>query len=124
MWSESFAKFALGALAIALGAACGGGGDGPSGPEPAPPPASVDITTGATPPPRFIPASITLAAGGTVRWTNGSPAAHDVVATTPNWQVNQPLPVGASVQTTVGQAGTYGYQCTLHPGMIGTIQVR
>lgn len=123
MWSESFAKFALGAIAIALGAACGGGGDGPSGPEPAPP-ASVDITTGSAPPPRFIPASITVAAGGTVRWTNASPVDHELVTMTPNWQLNQPLPLGESFQTTVGQAGTYRYQCTIHPGMMGTIQVR
>jgi len=129
MWRtrESFPNFALStmaALAIALGAACGGDGDGPSGPSVPAPPASIDITTGAAPPPRFIPVTATVAAGGTVRWTNGSPADHDLVATTPNWQLNQPLPLGESFQTTIGQAGTYGYQCTLHPGMVGTIQAR
>jgi plastocyanin len=106
-------------------AACGGDdGGNPGDPSPPAPPTSIDITTGASPPPRFIPASTTLASGGTVRWTNGSPADHDLVATTPNWQLNEPLPIGGNFQTTISQAGTYGYECTIHPGMVASIEVR
>ena len=93
---------------------------------PDPAPSSVSITTSTSPPPRFIPASTELAVGGTVMWTNTSPApvVHDVVATTMNWQVSRTLGPGESFQTTIAEAGTYRYRCTLHAGMNGTIEVR
>jgi plastocyanin len=65
-----------------------------------------------------------VAAGGTVTWTNGSPVNHDVVATTGNWHLSRTLAPGASFQATVGQAGTYRYECTIHPGMAGVVEVR
>lgn len=125
MWRfcESFPGIPLGALAIVLAAACGSdGGGGPSGT--VPPPTSIDITTGATPPPRFIPVTATLAAGGTVKWTNGSPADHNLITTSSNWTLSEDLPVGQSFETTIAQAGTYRYECTIHPGMTATIEVR
>jgi hypothetical protein len=120
------ASMAFVGIVIASVMACGGGGgDGgdndPVGPGPAP--FTVSITTSGSPPPRFIPASTTLAEGGTVTWTNGSPADHNLVATTSNWQLNEDLPMGQSFQRTISQAGTYGYQCTIHPGMIASIEV-
>ena len=114
------------ALAIRCGGSGGGGGDDdPMGPE-APAPSSVAITTATSPPPVFIPKTAELAVGGSVTWTNTSPAPnnHDLVATTSNWQLGRTLSPGASFQTTIAQAGTYGYQCTIHPGMNGTIVVR
>jgi plastocyanin len=115
----------LSLIAIALVAACGGG-DGNGGPvaPPPPPPASVTITTGDSPPPRFIPTNATVAAAGMVKWTNGSPVAHNLRATTANWQLNEDLPVGGSFNTTIAQVGTYRYQCTLHADMVGAIVVK
>ena len=113
--------------AIAFAVGCGGGGsDGITPPPPPPPPpsSSVSITTGSAPPPRFIPVSTELAVGGTVTWTNGSPVVHDLVATTNNWQLSRTLDPQASFQTTVGEAGSYRYRCTLHEGMNGSIEVR
>ncbi len=115
-------------LLAALAIRCGGGGGGGGGPvdPPDPAPSSVSITTSTSPPPRFIPASAELAVGGTVTWTNTSPApvVHDVVATTMNWQLSRTLGPGESFQTTIAEAGTYRYRCTLHAGMNGTIEVR
>jgi plastocyanin len=64
--------------------------------------------------------------GGTVTWTNTTPAPalHDLVATTSNWQLGRTLASGESFQTTLAQAGTYRYVCTIHDGMTGTIEVR
>lgn len=109
----------LAAAAVFL-AACGGGDDGPAGPVT---PTSTLITTGDAPPPRFIPVSATVSAGGRVTWMNGSPVAHNVIATTSNWQLNRDLPVSGQFNTTIAQPGTYGYECTIHPGMAGTIMV-
>jgi hypothetical protein len=115
------------ALVVALVVHCGGGGGGSGGgpiDPPPPPPLAVSITTGTAPPPRFIPVSTSLAVGGTVTWTNASPVAHDLLATTSNWQLSRTLTPGASFQTTVGQPGTYRYRCTIHEGMTGNIEVR
>jgi plastocyanin len=125
-----FSKIAGIALLVASVTHCSGGGGGgggdpdPMGPDPAP--STVAITTATSPPPAFIPRTAELAVGGTVTWTNTSPAPnnHDLVATTSNWQLGRTLSPGASFQTTIAQAGTYGYQCTIHPGMNGTIEVR
>lgn len=103
----------------------GGGDPDPMGPDPAP--SAVTVTTNLGPPAgRFIPASTSLAVGGTVTWTNTTPAPalHDLVATTSNWQLGRTLASGESFQTTLAQAGTYRYVCTIHDGMTGTIEVR
>lgn len=110
------------AVAIALFAGCGGGDDGPAAPTPSP--ENIFITTSGAPPPLFIPASITMTAGGKVSWTNGSPAAHNLHATTPNWQLNRDLPIGGRVTNILlDTPGTYRYECTIHPSMTGTIVV-
>ena len=110
------------AFAVAAGAGCGGGGDGPSGPDPSP--SSVFVNTSTAPPPLFSPAEATVAVGGSVTWRNVSPAAHDLTSTTSNWQLAQPLAVGETFELAFQQAGTFGYRCTIHPGMNGSIVVQ
>lgn len=106
---------------------CGGGsggGGGPTDPAPAPAPSAVSITTGATPPPRFIPASTTLAVGGTATWQNGSPAPHNVISDTGAWPPSADLDPGETFEVTFAQAGTFDYHCSIHPGMDGRLVVR
>ena len=110
------------AMGIAFVAGCGGG-DGPTGITD-PPPTAVTVTTGAEPPPRFIPASVTVAVGGTVTWQNGSPAAHNVRSTTGAFLGSPDLDPTETFLVTFAQAGTFPYQCTIHPGMNGTVTVR
>lgn len=116
------------ALAAACGglvAACGGSeGDGGGITEPTPPPLAITIRTPNEPPPRFIPVISTMAAGGEVTWKSQSPVEHNLVATTTNWQLNQPLPAGARFTTTIAQPGAYGFKCTIHEGMSGSITVK
>ena len=123
-------RISLVGLAIALVVHCssdgdGGGGGGPNGPG-NPAPATLAVTTATAPPPVFIPVAAELAAGGTVTWTNTSPApnSHDLVATTSNWQLGRTLGPGESFTTTIAQPGRYQYRCTIHAGMNGTIDVR
>jgi len=123
-------RIILASLAAALvidcsGGGSGGGNGGPNGPvDPAP--STLAITTATSPPPVFIPVAAELAVGGTITWTNTSPAPnnHDLVATTPNWQLGRTLAPGESFTTTLPQAGRYQYRCTIHAGMNGTIDVR
>lgn len=122
-----FSKITL--IGLLVGSvACGGGGGGdpdPMGPQD-PAPSTLSVTTATAPPPVFIPVSAELAAGGTVTWTNTSPApnSHDLVATTGNWQLGRTLGPGQSFTTTIADPGRYQYRCTIHPGMNGTIDVR
>lgn len=124
MWpaDERLKSIPLLVVAIMLVAGCGGGDGGPAAP--APSPETIVITTSGAPPPVFIPASATMKVGAKVTWLNGSPAAHNLRATTNNWQLSRDLPIAGRVANVVMDTpGTYRYECTIHPGMTGTIVV-
>lgn len=74
---------------------------------------------------KFTPASTTAKVGDIVQWTNSGTVQHNITFNDPN---------GASVDDTTfapgnvwqvkfTKAGTYNYQCTIHPGMTGIITV-
>src|SRR5581483_10996552 len=62
----------------------------------------------------FQPGSITVAAGGTVQWTNHDSVAH--TSTGPSWNSGSISP-GTSVSETFGTPGQFTYHCTIHPYM-------
>jgi plastocyanin len=107
-------------LAGGLIAACGDGGTPPP-----PPPDALAVGT-AGPPARFVPATGTVAEGGTVTWTNRAPAAegivHDITSDDNLW-IKPELASGESFSFTFDEAGSYTYRCTLHAGMTGVIHV-
>ena len=71
----------------------------------------------------FLPATATIAAGGTVTWQNTDDVDH--------WDLNDDTTTVESGHITPGQAftatltapGTYAYYCDIHNSMIGTIIV-
>lgn len=95
----------------------------------------VTVTPGAGPPPAeasvaatinrtFVPDSVRIAQGGTVTWNFASldhNVVFDVVSGRP---ANIGTTANAAVARTFGTAGTFGYQCTLHPGMDGKVVVQ
>lgn len=72
----------------------------------------------------FSPAAITVKEGTTVTWTNKDSVAHTVTETDgkdgPNSADVQP---NATYSFTFNSPGTYHYQCTVHPEMVGTVTV-
>ena len=114
----------IAALVLAGGtiAACGDGG---TPPPPPPPPEALAVGT-AGPPPRFVPATGTVVAGGEVTWTNQAPAAegivHDITSDDNLWTKPE-LASGESFSFTFEEPGSYTYRCTLHAGMTGVIHV-
>ncbi len=122
-------RLALLSFALAGGLVIGCGGDDPQDPTPPPTPppapATATITTPLVPPPVFIPSTVTIRAGGTVTFTNraDSPAVHDVRSLTDAWTLTTLQP-GQSFSVTLPTAGVYQFECTLHPGMAGTITVQ
>jgi plastocyanin len=84
---------------------------------------SADVQVGAGGALAFDPAQVDIAAGGTVNYAwNG--VTHNVTFATPGGTVqNIPDRSSGTVQVTFGTAGTFNYQCTIHPGMNGTVTV-
>lgn len=111
------------ALAIAALVGCGGGGSDDDGNPTGPP--QQNATVDATPQLTFAPATVTIAAGRSVTFRFGSVAHNvffDAVAGAPS-----DIPTAttnASVTRTFNTAGTYPYECHVHPGMSGTVVVQ
>ena len=71
----------------------------------------------------FVPATITIAAGQSVTWTNADPVAHTTTSDDKVWDSGSLLP-NATFSTTFSQPGTYAYHCTIHPFIRGTVVVQ
>ena len=72
----------------------------------------------------FSPRTLTITAGDTVTWTNQDQAPHDVETTSGPASVHSPmLSKGGSWSHTFTTPGTYGYVCTVHPGMTAQLVV-
>ena len=127
-------------LALVLTAACGSSatsyGNNPPPPPPAPPPAPAPGTSSVSIGDfNFTPASVSVRAGTTVKWTNNGSTSHSVTAddgsfNSGNLGGSMPDPYdpytstpGASFQQVFNTPGSYPYHCTLHSNMTGTITV-
>jgi len=117
---------------LATLAACGGDGAYSSGPSPEPRPdpepnpqpvtsANVD----ATPAIQFTPNLLFLAKGGTVNFRFGS-VPHNVFFKSTAGAPASIAGVRANeaVSVTFNDAGTFPYDCQIHPGMSGTVVVQ
>jgi plastocyanin len=72
----------------------------------------------------FNPSSITVPAGTRVTWTNTGQRPHTTSARGGQWDSGT-LMNGQSFSFTFQQAGTYAYQCNIHPAqMQGTVVVQ
>lgn len=71
----------------------------------------------------FTPATITIPAGTTVRWTNRDDIPHTVVSDDQKFQ-SKALDTDDQYSYTFTKAGTYGYFCSIHPKMTGKVIVQ
>lgn len=71
----------------------------------------------------FVPPSLTIQAGDTVRWTNEDVAPHTSTSDTAIWD-SEILNQGQSFSFTFTNAGSYPYFCEVHPSMRGAIEVQ
>jgi len=70
----------------------------------------------------FAPQELTVKAGTTVTWINRDDIPHTVTAVDRSFKSNA-LDTDESYSFTFSTAGEYGYFCSLHPHMTGTIVV-
>jgi len=107
-------------LGVVFSTACGDDGSGTEPPVTGPT-ASVTVRNNF-----FDPANVSVLAGGTVTWTwNSGQVAHNVTFTsgpTPRPQNSGDQSAG-TFQATFQNTGVYGYTCTLHAGMNGSVTV-
>jgi len=72
---------------------------------------------------RFTPASMSVKAGTTVRWTNRDDIPHTIVADDQSFK-SKALDTDDGFSYTFSKPGTYSYFCSLHPKMTGKIVVQ
>jgi plastocyanin len=74
---------------------------------------------------KFTPASTSAKVGQIVEWDNSGSAQHNITFTTASASdaTDTSFAAGDKWQVKFTKAGTYDYQCTLHPGMDGKISV-
>ncbi|GHE69356.1 hypothetical protein GCM10014715_24030 [Streptomyces spiralis] len=73
----------------------------------------------------FSPRSLTITAGDTVTWVNQDQAPHNVKTTSGPESIHSPLlSKGGSWSHTFTTPGSYGYVCTVHPGMSAQLVVK
>jgi plastocyanin len=70
----------------------------------------------------FNPASITVAAGTTITWTNKDAITHTVTSDSKLWDSGSVGPNG-TFSFTFATAGTFPYHCNVHPSMTASVTV-
>ncbi len=70
----------------------------------------------------FGPATLTVAAGTTVTWTNRDDIPHTVVSTAGVFK-SKALDTDEKFSYTFAKAGSFPYFCSIHPKMTGTVVV-
>jgi plastocyanin len=71
----------------------------------------------------FAPASLTVAAGDAVVWTNKDPFPHTATSKAAGFD-SQQVQSGGSFKYVASKKGEFPYVCTLHPTMKGVLQVK
>src|SRR3954454_21345803 len=72
----------------------------------------------------FAPASLSVAVGTTVTWTNYDTAPHTVTVSSGPVKFSSPsLNKGDTFSYTFKTVGTYSYYCAVHPNMLATVVV-
>jgi plastocyanin len=71
----------------------------------------------------FSPKQATAKVGQTVTWTNADATDHNVKADSGASFTSKDFGKGGTYSTKLTKAGTIKYECTIHPGMEGTLSV-
>lgn len=72
---------------------------------------------------QFSPKETTVKVGQKVTWVNEDSTDHDVTADSGADFKSDTFGNGATFEFTPDKAGTIRYECTIHPGMTGTLTV-
>jgi plastocyanin len=71
----------------------------------------------------YSPNPASARVGQRIVWVNGHSMVHTATADGGDFDTGFLAPGESSGVVTVGNAGTYPYHCTVHPGMVGTLNI-
>jgi plastocyanin len=71
----------------------------------------------------FMPPSIAVPVGSSIRWTNRDDIPHTVVSDDNSFK-SKPLDTNDEFSFTFSKPGTYTYFCSIHPKMTGKVIVQ
>ncbi len=114
------AVVACGGADTVTSTATGGGGGGGGGGGDTCPSTSTSVTVSDN---LFTPPCTKVPVGSTVTWTWSGANPHNVTFANSALGASQTQTAG-TYQKTFANAGTFNYDCTVHPGMSGSVQVQ
>src|SRR5437016_3304386 len=71
----------------------------------------------------FTPATVTVAVGTMITWTNNDAVTHTVTSNDGTSFNSGNISSGGTYSLTLTQTGSYPYHCSIHPSMTGTVLV-
>ncbi|MCF3102514.1 cupredoxin domain-containing protein [Streptomyces roseoverticillatus] len=71
----------------------------------------------------FVPASVTIHAGDSVRWVNKDNDEHTTTSDEPGGWDSGAIPPGSSFTQSFGTPGTFPYHCDFHSSLTGKVVV-
>src|SRR5215831_613712 len=116
-------KVRLSLLAALVGLSIGCGSSSPSSPSNPGTPVSIVNGSSTLTTTAYAPNPVSIAVGGTVTWTNNDITTHTATADNGSFSSGNIAP-GASFSRTFSTAGSFTYKCTIHPNMVGTVNVQ
>jgi len=72
---------------------------------------------------QYVPATLNVAVGDTVAWTNEDVVPHTATAADRAWDTGS-LEAKGSGRVVIARAGTHRYGCAFHPGMKAEVVAR
>jgi plastocyanin len=126
MWSRLILVVTL----IGSTLACGSSSSPPSSPTPSPSPGAAAVTATIPMGARNLTTNafganpLAVSRGTRVTWMNSDTIAHTATSNDRTTWDSGLIAPGGSFSRSFDTAGTFGYFCTLHPGMVGTVIVQ
>jgi plastocyanin len=121
----SFLRLAIVAIGVSLiVSACGSESSNPAAPT-ASTAADVTVTIqGNNGSNSYAPNPVSMRVGQTIVWRDADSVTHTATQDSGGFNTGTVAAGATSAATMMNTAGTFTYHCTIHPGMVGTINVQ
>ena len=124
MNTYSFLRLVIVAIGVSIVVSACGGSSSPTAPTTS---TAADVTVtiqGDRASNSYAPNPVTMRVGQTIAWRNADSITHTATQDSGGFNTGSVTAGTTSAPTMMNTAGTFAYHCTLHPGMVGTINVQ
>ena len=121
---SSFLRLAIVAIGVSTIVSACGSDSSPTAPTPSP---AADVTVtiqGNNGSNSYAPSPVSMRVGQTIAWRNADSITHTATQDVGGFNTGTVAAGATSALTMMNTAGTFTYHCTIHPGMVGTINVQ